>query len=126
MILVVDASAAYELLTEGRCTASMVGAQDIIAPDLIVCELLNARWKVMRSGDKAPRLETILEFLERLRIMPSLLYAAQAAALAERLDHPVYDCFYVATAQREHAKLLTVDERLIRKLRSKTLARLLR
>jgi predicted nucleic acid-binding protein len=47
-------------------------------------------------------------------------------ALAQRLDHPVYDCFYVALAQRERARLLTFDERLVKKLTSASLERLLR
>lgn len=125
MILVVDASAAYDLLTEGRSAHRIVGAEELISPDLIVAELLNARWKVVRSRQAAPPLDIVLEFFDRLHIVSSLRYAADAARLAERLDHPVYDCLYVAAAQREHAKLLTVDLRLSRKLRSGKLARIL-
>jgi len=125
VILVVDASAAYDLLTEGRCAQRILGAEELISPDLIVAELLNARWKVARSRQAVPQLDTILEFLDRLRLVPSLRYAADAARLAERLNHPVYDCLYVAAAQHERAKLLTVDSRLARKLRSGTLSRIL-
>jgi predicted nucleic acid-binding protein len=33
------------------------------------------------------------------------------------LNHPVYDCFYVALAQREKSMLVTADDRLYRKTR---------
>jgi predicted nucleic acid-binding protein len=36
-----------------------------------------------------------------------------AIALAIRLRHPVYDCFYVALAERERCALITADERLV-------------
>lgn len=120
--IVVDASAAYDLLTEGQCQPKIRGASELIAPDLIVAELLNARWKVRRAGLKAPALELMLDFLDRLRLVPAWDYAHEAAALSERLDHPVYDCLYVAVSQRERARLLTVDERLIKKLQSPPLA----
>ena len=126
MILIVDASAAYDLLTEGRSEYRISGAQELLSVDLIVLELLNARWKVERSREAVPSVKTILGFLDRLGIIPSMRLAADAAALAERLNHPVYDCLYVAAAQHSRAQLLTLDGRLSRKLRSAGLSRLLR
>ena len=38
---------------------------------------------------------------------------AEALALASHLDHPVYDCLYLALARREAALLLTADQRLL-------------
>jgi predicted nucleic acid-binding protein len=29
------------------------------------------------------------------------------------LDHPVYDCFYLALAERERAPLISADKRLL-------------
>ena len=37
----------------------------------------------------------------------------QALALAIDLKHPVYDCFYLALAERENAPLVTADEAMI-------------
>ena len=125
MTIVVDASAAYDLLTQATCQAKIVGASELIAPDLIVPELLNARWKVSRSGVPAPKLEDTLEFLSRLRILPTLPYASAAAALAEKLDHPIYDCLYLAMAKHEGAKLLTVDQRMSKKIASTAIAKML-
>jgi predicted nucleic acid-binding protein len=38
----------------------------------------------------------------------------EALALACHLNHPVYDCLYLALARREAAFLLTADQRLQR------------
>lgn len=125
-MMVVDASAAYELLTEQRTLKKIAGAAELLAPDLIVPELLNARRRMAQARKASPDVSVIIEFLRRIRLLPALEYAADAAALAERLDHPVYDCLYVAIAQREHAPLLTLDQRLIKKLRSARMSKLLR
>jgi predicted nucleic acid-binding protein len=37
----------------------------------------------------------------------------EALALACHLDHPVYDCLYLALARREAAVLLTADQKLM-------------
>jgi predicted nucleic acid-binding protein len=118
LTLVIDASAAYGLLMTDAWDSTLERNSDLIAPDLIVAELLNARRKAARSSRPAPESASILEFLARVRIMPSLPYASNAARLSERLGHPIYDCFYVAIAQQENAKLLTYDTHLGRKLRA--------
>ena len=37
----------------------------------------------------------------------------EALALACHLNHPVYDCLYLALARREAAAVLTADKRLM-------------
>jgi predicted nucleic acid-binding protein len=98
---------------------------DLVAPDIIVSELLNSHWKSERARLAAPTIDAILAFLKRVRVMPSLPYAIEAAELAERMNHPVYDCFYVAVARRETLKLLTIDAHLTRKMRTHKLGSLL-
>lgn len=125
MTLVVDAAAAYGLLMSGGRDALLEENSELAAPDLIVSELLNACWKMTRVGKTAPTLESALAFLTRIRIAPSLPFATMAARLSNRMDHPVYDCLYVAMAQQENLKLLTLDSRLSRKMRSHKLGALL-
>lgn len=48
--------------------------------------------------------------------------APRAAALARELDHPVYDCFYLALAEAEGAALITADRRLVESVRGRPLA----
>jgi predicted nucleic acid-binding protein len=124
-MIAIDASAAYESLIGERSDEVLSRTSALTAPDIIVGELLNARWKSARSHLPAPSLDAILGFLKRVRIVPCLAYATEAANLAERLDHPVYDCLYIAVAQRETLKLLTIDSHLMRKMRSHKLGSLL-
>jgi predicted nucleic acid-binding protein len=41
-----------------------------------------------------------------------------AMTIARVLDHPVYDCFYLALAQKEAAALVTADRRLVERVRA--------
>jgi predicted nucleic acid-binding protein len=125
LTLVVDASAAGDLLFHDRWDAVIESNSELIAPDLIVAEIFNARSKIGRSGGRVPAVETILNFLTRVRIVPSLPYAPAAVQLSERLAHPIYDCLYVALARQENLKLLTADAHLARKLRSHKLGTVL-
>jgi predicted nucleic acid-binding protein len=45
----------------------------------------------------------------------------RAMEVARRLDHPVSDCVYLALAEREHAVLVTADQRLLRRLSARKL-----
>jgi predicted nucleic acid-binding protein len=45
-------------------------------------------------------------------VLPDRHLQVEALALACHLDHPVYDCLYLALARREAALLLTADQRL--------------
>ena len=117
-MIAIDASAAYQSLLGARSDNVLESTSGLVAPDIIVGELLNSRWKNARAQLAAPTLEAILSFLKRVRIVPSLAYAIEAAELAERMNHPVYDCFYVALARRETLKLLTIDDHLMRKMRA--------
>ena len=119
MKFVLDASSAFVILSAPeRLAPSFSQATDVLAPDLIVAELLNARWKISRSGATAPSLESMLGLFARIRMVATLPYAADAAALARRIDHPVYDCLYAVIAAREGAQLLTADRRFAGKLAS--------
>ncbi len=116
MNLVLDASAVYVILSGAGADDVLRAAEDVSAPDLLVPELLNARWKMLRAGRDAPTLELILAFLERIRLLPSVEYAAEADALARALDHAVYDCLYAAVAGRADATLVTADAQFAGKL----------
>jgi predicted nucleic acid-binding protein len=49
-----------------------------------------------------------------------------ALGIARVLDHPAYDCFYLALAEREHALLVTADDVLVRRLTGTPWARHIR
>jgi len=122
-MLVVDASVLVPLLVAepGSAVARVVVAAEpeLLAPDLILAETLNVLWKKQRFGqiDDSLRIEAVGLVGPPLLVlvaMPPL--ARRASALAYELDHPVYDCFYLALAEREGAPLVTADARLVAKV----------
>ena len=91
----------------------------LLAPDLVLVELLNAGWKSLRLG--AITSEQFQVLANRAaepfsRLVPSAPLLARAGHWCQQLDHPAYDCLYVALAERERATLITADQRLLRKL----------
>ena len=89
---------------------------DTAAPSLIISEIGNAIWKrisrkeidraeAIRIGAVAPALFGELVPIEQLH--------ARAFAMMIELVHPIYDCLYLALAERERVPLITVDQRLI-------------
>ena len=50
------------------------------------------------------------------RLIPSSSLLSRAAHWCLELDHPAYDCLYVALAEQERATLITADQRLLSKL----------
>jgi len=87
-----------------------------IAPDLMLIELLNAGWKTQRSGAiTSEQLQAMTSLTPQLlgTVVPTDRSLLQGAlAWCKRLDHPAYDCLYLALARREAAALLTADQRL--------------
>jgi predicted nucleic acid-binding protein len=115
--IVIDASAAFIMLaTPSRVAQIFADATDVFAPELIVAELLNARWKMTRANAPAPSLGTVLSLFDRIDLIATVPYAADAAALAQLLDHPVYDCLYAVLARRLNARFATADRRFAAKL----------
>ncbi|NJM35909.1 MAG: type II toxin-antitoxin system VapC family toxin [Rhodomicrobium sp.] len=119
MTLVVDASIAVKWYFEqpGTDAARAIAASDetLIAPDLIHAECGSAIWRYVRanviSEDKAKAImPRLLLRLDRFTAISEL--TDEALNLAIALNHPIYDCFYLALARQEAAPLVTADKRL--------------
>lgn len=116
MTVVIDASVALKwVLDEADAEAAdALLSEELIAPSLWLVEAANALWRRARSGQI-----TADEAFERLAELLNAPVAATrieddlgaAAGLAGRLDHPVYDCLYLALAIREDTHLVTADRR---------------
>ena len=51
-------------------------------------------------------------------LVSATVLAPRAVAIAGQLDHPVYDCLYLALAEAEQADLVTADTRLVGKVQA--------
>ncbi len=91
----------------------------LCAPDVIAAECANVLWKKVRRGHMS-REEALIaaRTLEKaeIEIAPTRTLLTAATALAMELDHPAYDCVYLALARERGLKLATADDRLLRKL----------
>jgi predicted nucleic acid-binding protein len=97
------------------------GLHDLIAPDVLPTEVAHAlakaeRRKLIPVGTGIVGLADVLKSLPRLYpSLPNLLPRAFAIAAHFRIG--VYDCLYVALAEREGCEFVTADDRLVKNLR---------
>ena len=128
MTVVLDASVAVKLFLREAGTAeaeALRAREPFIAPDLIVVEVVNAIWRHIRVGRAAPPfMATVTAGLPTLcsQLVPMVDLADRAGEIAIALDHPAYDCFYIALAEREGVELVTADRRLFAKTRGTAFA----
>jgi predicted nucleic acid-binding protein len=120
MTIVLDASVAVKwvLPEDGSEQAAAIRGQDddLIAPSLVCAEIGSAIWRAAVRGD-VPTGEAFrtlqLAMSHYQRVIPLEELANRAIEMAIRLRHPIYDCFYLALAEREDSTLVTADGRLI-------------
>jgi predicted nucleic acid-binding protein len=82
------------------------------APDLLVAEVTNIGWRKSRLGEIASsQAEEIAQAMRRGTplLYPSALFNERALELAVQLDHPIYDCLYLACAETLDGTLITAD-----------------
>lgn len=122
MILVVDASVATKwfFAESGHRSARALARQGnvLIAPDLIVAEVCNTAWKKVARGEASVEQarELVIELPKVFRELVSCAALVPPTLdLALELDHPAYDCFYLALAELADAEFATADAGLARK-----------
>jgi predicted nucleic acid-binding protein len=99
--------------------AMLAGRHDLIAPDIFAVEVAHALTKAERrrqilSGEAVVKMADIFRTAPLLD--PYLPLLPRAVELASQARIGVYDCLYVALAEREGCALVTADERLKRAL----------
>ena len=120
MTLVIDASVAVkwvvpEVLSD-KADALLAGRDDLAAPDLLLVEAANALWhKTVRKEISPPEADQALALLleSSIELVATAPLLPRALDLARALTHQVYDCVYLALAERERAGLVTADSRLV-------------
>ncbi len=133
MTTVVDASVAFSLHLNGpraKIAAGALAESDItLAPDLIVSEVTNAAWVTTRAGmiteDEGAAIVSLLSS-HLTRIVTTTSLAPRAYEIAIELDHPAYDCMYLALAEQESAVLVTFERRFEAAVRKTKWAALVR
>jgi len=116
---VVDASVAVKWLVSeafsDEAARLLDGTARLVAPELLFAEATNALWAMCRRGDinRADYAEAVgvLRSAPVAVPVPMRQLAASAARLAIDLDHPTYDCFYLALAVQEQHPVVTADRR---------------
>ena len=127
--MIVDASVAIKWLVVEEQTDlanGLAARHRLIAPDLIVGEIANAIWKKWARGELSgvpARLPLVLDMLDE--ILPLGPFAYRAAELAIELNHPAYDCFYLAMAEWREEQLITADARFFKKVAATPYAQLM-
>lgn len=122
---VVDASVAVKWLVEEDHSNEAIGLLDggsrLVAPALLFAETANALWAMHRRGEISA--DDMFDAVDTLRAAPVSLptsmleLAAAASRLGTDLDHPVYDCFYLALAIQTQYPVVTADKRFHDKVR---------
>lgn len=120
--LVIDASVAIKwVVTEDGTpeAVSLRSGTSLCAPDLLVAECANILWKkVVRNELTAQEAVLAARILEHatVELHPMRPLMERATQLAIDLDHPAYDCIYLALAQANGWQFVTADKRLLDKV----------
>jgi predicted nucleic acid-binding protein len=120
-VIVVDTSVAVKWLVEEEDSdraASLLGRQ-LVAPDFMMIECGNALWKRAQRGEieLAQALAGLAGLEQFVALMPSRSFALRALEIASELRHPIYDCVFMAVAERLGAPLVTADLRFHDRIR---------
>lgn len=114
----VDASVALKWVLDepgSQAAAELLDGRSLSAPPLLATEVANALWVAVRRGQlTGAEAEDALDLILRAPFQPppsGLALPRRALELAQLLDHPVYDCTYLALAIALERPVVTADRR---------------
>ena len=128
MKLVVDANVAVKWFVSetlsGEARLLLSHRLELHAPDLLLSEYANVIWKKVRRGEltaSSMYMDALSDLGENVTLHPigDLIERAMRAALD--IDHPVYDCLYLACAEVMESRLITADKKLANKVAGSSL-----
>jgi predicted nucleic acid-binding protein len=91
---------------------------ELIAPDSFPLEAAHALTKAERRGIVTDATKLWVELMmDSPRLFPYLPLLLRALSIAAQGRVAVYDCLYVALAERERCELVTADVRLLNSLK---------
>jgi predicted nucleic acid-binding protein len=95
------------------------GLVELLAPDVYAVEVAHALTRAERQGRIAVAQSgrLLADILSTLPILhPSLSLLPRACELSSQMRVGVYDCLYIALAEREGCELITADDKLVKNL----------
>lgn len=119
MTFVFDASVAVKWFVEEALHEEALFMLDNVstaqAPDFIVVEVANVVWKKHVRSELTEEQAHDIVFDVRAYVPvlhPSIDLISRALDISLTLNHPVYDCLYLACAETTDSILITADDRL--------------
>lgn len=115
---VIDSSVAVKWLVteEGTDQAlPLLDANRLIVPDLFYSECVNVLWKKQQRGElRAEDTKGAVQTLQHLvlEVVSVSTLLDEILALSIQLQHPAYDCTYLAVAKQQGVPFVTADRRL--------------
>lgn len=130
-MIVLDSSIALQwvLPEDGSGDAlRYVRADDVVAPDILLVETANVLAKKVRANDMSG--EAAVQALGMVRSAVKRLVTSEplvprALELAIALNHPVYDCVFLACAEHLGGQLATRDAPFVRRVTERGFGHLL-
>ena len=120
--LVIDASIAVKWVVEEAGTPEALALSKrakLISPELLVAECANILWKKVQRQELAKQEALLAARLlqsAEIELVPMRFLFEAATQISIDLDHPAYDCVYLALAIENKCHFVTADERLLRKI----------
>jgi len=120
--LVIDASIAIKWVIdeEGTKEALALRSRALAAPDLLIAECANILWKKVRRSELSEREAAFAAGLlarADIDLVAMRPYLETAVRIATALDHPAYDCMYIALAEAQGLPFVTADASLLYKVK---------
>lgn len=127
MKYVLDSSVAFKWVVPESDTPKAVklrdefrsGVHELISPDVFPTELAHALTRAEGQG-RIPLADAVTRLIDVLTtcpiLIPSLPLLLRATGISSSTRVGVYDCLYVALAERESCELVTADTRLLNSL----------
>jgi predicted nucleic acid-binding protein len=119
---VIDASIAIKWVIEENGTSEALALRHrtkLIAPELLAIECANILWKKVQRDELSKNEASLAARLlqaANIEFLSTHSLLEMATRIAIELNHPAYDCLYLALATQHDCRFITADERFVRKL----------
>lgn len=125
---VCDASVLFKLIVveaDSDLAESLAVSTRIFVPDFAFLEIGNALWSRIHSGQSdflaaKPLIGRLRNFGFETRQTDR--FVDRALEIASLIDHPIYDCLYLAMAEAYDIPIVTADKRFVSALRRSDLS----